>query len=273
MAKVEESVQALETLCQCAASLSSRTQGRPTSDWRLIEGSIIFAGACLTSISLLRLIPLSSLYRPVQNLDAWDLPLVASLVRNIIETYHVLFYVTETVSESECEAREALWRFHETAERLEMLRPAVPSSAGVEQLKREYAKRKARLESSLFFQSLSKKQRMNLLSARDSKFSTKIAITNRAGVSRRYLASCYKYCSNFTHSSPMAVAMMNAFRAGTPEGRERFKYVSELATAFMALMIRDFVRLVPDQSRHIDQKIRDIIRIWEGVLKEWDRNQ
>jgi hypothetical protein len=71
----------------------------------------------------------------------------------------------------------------------------------------------------------------------------------------------------------MAVAMMNAFRAGTPEGRERFKYVSELATAFMALMIRDFVRLVPDQSRHIDQKIWDIIRIWEGVLKEWDRNQ
>ena len=86
-------------------------------------------------------------------------------------------------------------------------------------------------------------------------------------MSRKYLASYYKYCSNLTHTSPMAVAMMNAFRAGTPEGRQRFKYVSELATAFMALTIRDFVRLVPDQKAYVDQEILDIIRVWEGSSK------
>jgi hypothetical protein len=174
------------------------------------------------------------------------------------------------LSDSEREAREALWRFHETAERLEMLRLAVPSSAGVEQLMKEYSKRKSRLEASPFFQSLPKRQRTNLLNARDSKFSSKSEIADRAGISRRYLASCYKYCSNFTHTSPMSVAMMNAFRAGTPEATERFKYVSDLATAFLALTIRDFVRLVPDHGTQIDDEIWDVIRMWEGTLKDWD---
>ena len=160
----------LETLCRCATSLSIRTEGRPTSNWQLIEGSIIFARTCLTCISLLRLIPISSVYRPVENLDAWDLPSVVSLARNIIETYHVFFYVVEEVSDSECEAREALWRFHETAERLEMLRLAVPSSAGIEQLTKQYSKRKTRLEASPFFQALPKKQRTNLLNAREISF-------------------------------------------------------------------------------------------------------
>lgn len=272
MATVEESVRTLETLCHCANSLSLKTEGRPTSNWQLVEGSIIFARTCLTCISLLRLIPISSFYRPVEKLDAWDLPSVASLVRNIIETYHVFFYVVENVSDSERDAREALWRFHETAERLNMLQLVVPSSGGIEQLKKEYSKRKARLEASPLFQSLSRKQRTNLLNARDSKFSTKSEIADRASVSRRYLASCYKYCSNFTHNSPMAVAMMNAFRAGTPEGRQQFKYVSELATAFMGLTIRDFVRLVPDHGTQIDEETWDIIRIWERTLKDWDKH-
>jgi hypothetical protein len=271
MATVEESVQTLESLCHCAILLSTRTQDRPTSSWQLIEGSIIFARNCLTCISLLRLIPISSFYRPVEKLDAWDLPSVTSLVRNIIETYHVFFYIIEDVPDAEREAREALWRFHETAERLKALRLAVPSSKGINQLENEYSKRKARLEASAFFQTLPKKQRVNLLDGRDSKFSSQREIAERAGISRKYLASCYKYCSNFTHTSPMAVSMMNAFRAGTAEGRQRFKYVSELATAFMALTIRDFVRIAPDQRDSIEPKIWDTIQIWEGVLRDWEK--
>ena len=233
---------------------------------------MIFARNCLTCVSLLRLIPISSFYRPVEKLDAWDLPSVASLVRNIIETYHVFFYITEEVSDAEREARVALWRFHETAERLKALQLGVPSSKGIEQLTNEYSKRRARLERSSFFQSLPKKQRANLLNARDSKFSSQSEIAERAGVSRKYLASCYKYCSNFTHTSPMAISMLNAFRAGTPEGRQRFKYVSELATAFMALTIRDFLCLVPDQRELIDRDTWDIIQLWDGVLRDWERN-
>jgi hypothetical protein len=272
MATVEESVQTLETLCHCASSLSTRTQGRPTSNWQLLEGSSIFARNCLTCISLLRLVPVSSFYRPVEKLDVWDLPSVASLVRNIIETYHVFSYIVEEVSESELEARQALWRFHETAERLKALQLGVPSSKGIDELKKDYLRRKSRLEKSPCFRALSKKQRKSLLNGRDSKFLTQNEIAERAGVSLKYLASCYKYCSNFIHTSPMAVAMMNTFRAGTLVGLERFKYVSDLATAFMALTIRDFVRLVPDEHDSIDPATWDTIYVWEGVLKNWEEN-
>jgi Family of unknown function (DUF5677) len=273
MATVEESVQRLETLCHCAISLSTRTQGRPTSNWQLLEGSTIFARNCLTCISLLRLIPISKFCRPIEKLDAWDFPSVASLVRNIIETYHVFFYIVEKVSEPEDEARQALWQFHETAERLKALQLGVPSSKGIDELKNEYSRRKKRVEASTFFQTLPTKQRKALLNGRDSKFLTQCEIAQRACLSRNYLASCYKYCSNFTHASPMSVSSMNAFRAGTPEGRQQFKYVSELATAFMALTIRDFLWLVPDQNDSIDPKIWDTIRVWEGVLRDWEENQ
>lgn len=273
MATVEESVKGLETLCDCAISLAFRTEGRPALNWQVVEGSSIFARNCLTCISLLRLIPISSFYRPLENLDAWDLPSAASLVRNIIETYHVFFYITENVSDEESEARKALWRLHETAERLKALQLGVPSSRGIHDLTKEYAKRKNGLEASPFFQALPKKQCVNLLDGRESKFLTQREIAQRAGVSPRYLATCYKYCSNFTHTSPMAVAMMNAFRAGTPEGRQRFKYVSEIGAAFMALTIRDFVRLVPNEHDNIEPKIWDAIYIWEGVLRDWEKNQ
>jgi hypothetical protein len=173
MATVEESVQTLEALCQCAVSLSLRTQGRPTYDWQLLEGSTIFARNCLTCISLLRLVPISSFYRPVEKLDAWDLASVASLVRNIIETYFVLFYVLEQVSESENRARQCLWRFHESSERLKALRLGVPSSKRIAELEKEYFHRKQQLESSSFFQTLPTKQRKNLLDGRDSKFLTR----------------------------------------------------------------------------------------------------
>jgi hypothetical protein len=56
----------------------------------------------------LRLLPISSFYRPIENLEVWDIPSVASLARNIIETYHVFFYIVEGVSEPELEARQTL---------------------------------------------------------------------------------------------------------------------------------------------------------------------
>lgn len=70
----------------------------------------------------------------------------------------------------------------------------------------------------------------------------------------------------------MSVAMMSAFRAGTLEGREGFKYTSELAAAFTALTIRDFLRVVPDQGEHIDPKVWEIILVWVGTLQDWDLN-
>lgn len=273
MATIEQSVQTLEALCRCAISLSMRTQGRPTSDWQLLEGSTIFARNCLTCISLLRLVPISSFYRPLEKLDAWDLASVVSLVRNIVETYHVFFYIIEKVPDAERDARKALWRFHETVERLKALELGVPSSKGIPALRKEYAERRTQLEAQPFFEGLPMKRRTDLLNGRDSKFLTQKEIAERAGVSRRYLASCYKYCSNFTHTSPMSVTMMNAFRAGTSEGEQRFKYTSELATAFMALTVRDFLNVVPDQRSHVDSAVSKTISIWEGTLKDWDAHQ
>jgi hypothetical protein len=68
------------------------------------------------------------------------------------------------------------------------------------------------------------------------------------------------------------MTMTDAFRAGTPEGRQRFKYVAEVATAFMALAVREFLRIVPDQIATVDENAWNIVRLWEGVLRDWEKS-
>jgi Family of unknown function (DUF5677) len=267
---VGDSVNDLETLCRCAADLSFAAQDRPTSEWRRLVGSIAFAKSCITCISLLRLIPSSSIYVPSKRYDAWDLPSVVSLVRNLIETYFTFAYLVEEVSAEEAKAREALWRFHETAERLAMVKRAIPESLGIAKLEQQYARGIERLEQCMFFTALSQKRRDALLKGTDSKLCSREQIIKHAGISSNYVASAYKYCSNFTHSSPMCLSVMDAFRAGTQDGSERFKYAVDLATAFLAVTVRDFVKLVPDTRRLVEKRSAEIIQIWEGVLSQWD---
>ena len=102
----------IDNLCHCTMTLSSKTAGRSGVSWREQQASLIFAKLCITCISFLKLIPKSSFFTATKGLNIWDLSSAASLARNIIESYCVLYYVgIDKPSDSEIEFRELLWEY------------------------------------------------------------------------------------------------------------------------------------------------------------------
>src|SRR2546423_15690111 len=116
-----ESIQSLESLCQCAIRISQNTQGREGVTWRVMIASLVFCRITLHGLSILRLTPGSSFCQPVQGMQIWDLASVASLSRNLVEAYLTLHYMLEPLSTNgEIILCENVWRYHETFERLKI---------------------------------------------------------------------------------------------------------------------------------------------------------
>jgi hypothetical protein len=174
----------LDKLCHCALALSSKTEGRSGVSWLEQQASLVFAKLCITCISFLKLIPKSSFFTFTKGLSIWDLSSAASLARNIMESYCVLYYVgIDKPSEGEREFRELLWEYHDAFERHEMLRISLPSSANLSDIAALFETVKGRLQNSPYFKKLSPGHQENLLRGNDFKILSNVVLCKRAGIS------------------------------------------------------------------------------------------
>src|SRR5437762_12583249 len=98
--ETNETIQSLESLCECAIRLSGNTQGRSGVTWRVMIASLVFSKITLNIISILRLTPGSTFSKSVGGMQVWDLSSVASLSRNLVETYLTLQYMLEPLPAS-----------------------------------------------------------------------------------------------------------------------------------------------------------------------------
>ena len=113
----------LESLCEVAINLSNLTQGREVDTWREEYASYIFSKVCLTTISILKLLPKSSLYTKINNFEVWDISSVCTLVRSLVKTFFVFYYVAiDEADEDELNFQYILWHYHEVCERIKMLK-------------------------------------------------------------------------------------------------------------------------------------------------------
>ena len=200
----------------------------------------------------------------------WDLSSVASLSRNLVEAYFTLRYMLEPVPENgEPRLRENVWRYHETFERLKMLRYALPESSIIPKLESELASSRYLIEQDQLFLKLPKDLRSRILKGESAKLKTNEELCIGAGVNSDYFKSMFKYGSNHTHSSPFSFAQMDAFRASEPEAASVFNLAIQTTTGFTALAIRDFINAFPDQSASLNNSEKRLLELWEGVLR-WE---
>jgi hypothetical protein len=266
-----DGIKELEALCQTITIVSANTQGHPT-DWRGQQASLAFAKFGISCITLLRLVPGSSYFTLAGPFAAWDLSAVASQCRSLMEAYYLLCYlVREPTTNEEKEFRQCLWDYHEAFERHEMLCIALPDATSLAKLAQALATQRTRLEASPHFQQLSPGHRKELLAGRSFKLESAIELSRKAGISENYYRSWYKYCSAFAHSAPFAIAQLDSFRAGAEEANHILGTLVQLASSFCAVAIRDFVSLFADQQASLDQKVKEAIARWEGILK-WERS-
>lgn len=238
--------------------------------WHTMMASLAFARLGLNGLSILRLSPGSSLCLAANGLQIWDLPSVSSLSRNLIETYLTLLYFTRTqFPAEELRLRQKVWQYHETYERAKMLRSGVSSSTKLPELEQKRLRLKQELEQTPLFANLPKKKRQRALHGEIAKLETNEELCAIAGVSTNYHSSTFKYGSNHTHSSPFSFAEMDSFCANDPSADQVFHMALKVSTGFIALGIRDYIRLCPDQLPLMRADERRLVAIWEGVL-QWE---
>ena len=264
-------IEMLERLCECAVSFSSNTQNRQVPSWREEKGSLIFAKQTATCKSFLRLIPKSTHYAASGGRRVWDISSAASLSRNIVESYCTFFYVAiDEVTDEENLFRERLWEYHAAFERHEMFRIGLPHSTHLSQMKGILEEEKKQLEGTVHFQKLSSAYQARLLEGKQFRVLDNVAVCQRARISENYYRADFKFCSAYTHTSPFAISQGAVFRAGTPETEQVFDRIVQSTIGWMALAVRDFARLFPDQEPCLAQDVKECIELWEKIFK-WEK--
>ena len=85
----------------------------------ILQGNQLFTRLTLTTNSIIHLCPGSRLWP--SNQQIWDFTSVASLTRNLIENYHLFYYIAvEPVSDQERGFRFDLLQYHKNYEKYKM---------------------------------------------------------------------------------------------------------------------------------------------------------
>ena len=103
-----------------ATTLTRTIGGSPTQSTRQYWASVLFVRLCSGAISILHLCPGS----PANTAGThWDFGSVAPLVRSLVQTGSLLFYLgTETVGEDESQARALVMQLRDSTERMQTYR-------------------------------------------------------------------------------------------------------------------------------------------------------
>jgi hypothetical protein len=265
-----ETIRGLEILTQRAASISKNTQNRKTTRWEVTIVSLVFARLTLNAFSILRLSPGSAFSQAMNGMQIWDLSSIGSLSRNVMEAYLTLRYMIQPMASTSEEAlRRKIWDYHESSERYKMMKDALPNSARLAELRAEKDEFRAAIQDDMFFRRLDDKIQRRILNGEKFRLRTAAELCGIAGVGQGYYDSMFRFGSNHTHSSPYSISLMNIDGPMTPEAQTLLRISLQTSTGFMALAIRDFISTFPDQSKEIGVGERNLLHLWEGILK-WE---
>lgn len=231
MADERDYLQALNKLTAClefAVPLAS-VKITGIADERRFWAATLVTRLVMMSLSLVTICPRSKLNPyPIQ----WDLNTIASIARNIYETYIVLQYLClEELSEDERTTRRLLMYLHQAKQLKKIgLLEGRPEQSLVK-LDSDAEEIRTLLASNAFFESFTQGQKKKYLEGNDFMYLSHDEILSRTNSnSRSAIRSTYMRLSSFVHSLP-SVFVTNAFK-GIGNGSEN---QSDKNTATLAI--------------------------------------
>lgn len=264
-AAYQDALRDFETLVQYAAKLSGETSGRPVTDWPIGEASHIFAKLVLHSIAVRRLAPSGLVAHPGQS-ECWDVSSICVLARALVDAYSALHYVAvDPVAKPERTFRRRLWNFHSELRRLEMLRLIRSKRPEMLELQAEVRALEKELTADAYYNSLDSGVRSKARKGDLALHLTNSQIAERAGIQPEYYKALYRYLSNYTHTYGLSVAQLALFRSGDPGSLHLIRVALEYSTAYLALAIRDFTKVIPDPPQQ-PAPVSDLIAKWEYLV-------
>ncbi len=264
--KFLEAADDLEYITAIAWNISVDAHEREANNWRQEYCSYIFGKLCLHAQAILQLLPdLEIKERYV--ISTWDISSIAVLIRTLIETYYVFFYLgVDNVGDEELEFRHRLWKYHGEKERLDMLRIMKSTNPVVSQLTKDVEILKDSVITHRFYESLESSIKKKIRRGEMGILHKNPELSKRAGIDPDYYNSRYKYLSAYAHATPYAYSQLSLFRGGEDESLAIIKTLLDVCTAYICHAVRDFVKIMPDQEKLLDQRGKNLIEDWEYIL-------
>lgn len=210
-ATYREELAKYEEVLDATMDLSMNQHGIQT-DGRGLRAMKVFTRQTLVALSLSKLLPFSRKTNdPVDGF--WDVCSIASLTRNLMEGYVVLFYSgTEVVSEEEAELRFFLGQYHRNREWQQIRKKQTPNDPEISRIEEQLESEMKRLKEHPFLHRLSQAQRNKVLKG-DEIYFTKADIEERSPITGNYRLH-YQLLSNLVHALPLSIE-----RIGNDRGR------------------------------------------------------
>ena len=184
----------------------------------------------------------------------------------MVDAYSALYYIgVDRVSDEERQFRRRLWTFHSEFRRLEGLRLMGSIRPEVRELEASVDVLKAELVGDAYYSTLPPKVQAR---ARDGDLAlhmTNSQIAERAGIHPRYYKALYRYLSSYTHTYGLSVSQLALFRAGHPESLRLLTTSLGYGSAYLALGIRDFIKLTPERPA-LASIVPKLIEKWEFLV-------
>ncbi|MEN8191861.1 MAG: methionyl-tRNA formyltransferase [Bacteroidota bacterium] len=263
-----KTIKEYEQLSNKCIELSSNTSNRKVKTWREEYASHIFAKLTMHSIAITKFLPNTKLYEIPSNFKIWDLSSLAVIVRALIETYNIFYYlIIDEVDESEKEFRYIIWHLHSESERLRMLKSIGSTNSAIPEIENEIRQLKEKLlENEYYIAKTDSKQKAKLRKGEIGFDKTSTQISESAGISKNYYRAIYKDLSSHIHTFPFSIKQISVFKAGDTESLGLLKSYADTSSGYLSLSIRDFVKIFPDQESNITNE-KQIIDLWEHVFE------
>lgn len=184
-----------------ALNFSYRNSKSKSSHAREFWASVIFTKMLLSCMSLLRMLPHPN---DKFSFPHWDFSSVASLSRNISESYLLFYYlcVEELKDESEWQFRLLSMRIKESRTRVKMMRSADPNFNSSEYDDQIFGIIKE-LEQNSYFQSQTQKRKKEIILGNKGLF-LQDEVLVKIGLDQGLFRQTYIYQSSHVHSLPMS---------------------------------------------------------------------
>ena len=192
-----------EALVSAATAVSQGAAGRRSETSRHYWSSVLYTRLCVNSVSLLFLLPRNRFARVL--FEHWDFAAVASLARNVFETYLAFYYLcVESVDEDEWNCRWNVFNLHDCLSRRRLFERFGYDTEQVLSFDKDAEDVRGRLRLNRYFRGLSEKKQKLLLKGRNAYLITQDEIINRTNMDANYFRAMYEFLSTQIHGFPMS---------------------------------------------------------------------
>jgi hypothetical protein len=238
-------------------------------DTRDQNAKLIFAKLLAHALSLRRLSPTGLRNAKDGTAEVWDVASACCICRALIEAFDALSYVAlEEVSETEREFRILLWKLHAEDRRLQSLELLGVTSPQVQEVRQEVEACRMQLATHPFLLQSEPALRKFVLGKKIPPFHFLAPERNRrSGVNHAYYTAAHILLSAHTHTYPMSIQQLAAFKAGELESLRFMSVPSQYGLGFLSKAILGIHQLFAGSVPLPSDDAAEAMRAWSEVVQ------